>query len=86
MRSPISVALVPPSLHVLWKGQTAAMVYATISYKTTLHTADANLLCLNSVVKVWLWLWLPEIIIVGRSNPAVLRSVGELFTIVEICN
>ena len=63
MKSPITVALVLPSLPVLWIGQTVAMVYATMNYKTTTpQTADANLQCINSLVKVWLWLWLPEIL------------------------
>jgi len=52
MNSLISVTLVPPSLPVSWMGQTATMVYATMSYKTILLTADANLQCLNSIVKV----------------------------------
>jgi len=43
MNSPTPAALVPPSLPVLWMGQTAVMVYAAMSYKTTLQTADANL-------------------------------------------
>jgi len=62
MKSPITVALVLPSLPVLWIGQTAAMVYATMNYKTTPQTADVNLQCINSLVKVWLWLWRPEIL------------------------
>jgi len=62
MKSPITIVLVLPSLPVLWIGQTAAIVYATMNYKTTPQTADANLQCINSLVKVWLWLWLPEIL------------------------
>ena len=50
--SPIPAALVPPSLPVLWMGQTAVMIHAAMSYKTTPQAADADLKCLNSIVKM----------------------------------
>jgi len=50
--SPTPAALVPLSLPVLWMGQTAAMVHAAMRYITTSQTADADLKCLNSIVKM----------------------------------
>ena len=54
--SPTPAALVLPSLPVLWMGQTAVMVCAAMSYKTTLQTAAVNLHCLDSILKVSLLL------------------------------
>ena len=51
MNSPILVTLVLSILPVLWMGQSAVVVYATMSYRATLKTADVSRQCLNSVVK-----------------------------------
>jgi len=58
---PMPQTLVLSILPVLWTVQTAVMEHATMSYRTTLQTADVSLQCLNSAVKMWLCLWLPEI-------------------------
>ena len=61
MNSPTPLPLVLSLLPVLWMGQNVVMEHVTMSYRTTLQTADVGLQCLSSVVKVWLCLWLPQI-------------------------